>query len=239
VAHGTAPTADLLEQLLREATLGDELGYHSYFVIEHRNSHISHITSPSVYLAPVAQRTRRLRLGAMLYVFPFHATRARGGAARPSMWTARQRKMRDLPAGLAAAWLSWPDAAHVLDALCARGGDRCPSRSGAKEHLLTARDGGNWLHKTRVGFKGVQETPTTRELQRVFQGMRSSYECWIDNGLALVGSPETVIKRIQGQQARVGHDLLCTNHRFGGISTALVVDSMTLFGREVIPAFEG
>jgi len=48
-----------------------------------------------------------------------------------------------------------------------------------------------------------------------------------------------VIKRIQDQQARVGHDLLCTNHRFGGISTELVVNSMTLFGREVIPAFKG
>jgi len=152
----TAPTADLLEQLFREATLGDELGYHSYFVIEHQNSHISHITSPSIYLAPVAQRTRRLRLGAMLYVFPFHAARARGalldhrcgrrGGEKCEIY--RQAWRRHGHHGLMPRMFLMRYV-HVA-------ATDAQAEAGAKEHLLTARDGGDWLHKTRVGFKRVQ-----------------------------------------------------------------------------------
>ncbi len=337
----TAPTADLLEQHLREATLADELGYHSYFVIEHQNSYISHITSPSVYLAAVSQRTQQLRLGAMLYVLPFHhplrlaqeaALLDQLSRGRVEFGTGigvhehefirwnlpfyeRQAMASEALEIILKAWTEervtyegkywrfdeaipiprpyqhpyppvWVGAHspasfeyaaehnfHVaqnidVDSVVAEkfqiyrrawrqhghpgpmprmflmryvhvAATDAQAQDEAKEHLLTARDGGDWLHKTRVGFKGVQDTPTSRELQRVFQGMRSSYEFWIENGLALIGSPETVIKKIQEQQLRVGYDLLCTNHRFGGLSTELVVDSMTLFGREVIPAFKG
>lgn len=64
--------ADVYEQHLREAQLAEELGYQYYFTIEHQNSHVGQITAPSVYLCAVAQRTSRLRIGAMIYQLPFY-----------------------------------------------------------------------------------------------------------------------------------------------------------------------
>jgi hypothetical protein len=61
-----------------------------------------------------------------------------------------------------------------------------------------------WLGVERIarnciGFKGTEENPTTRDINRVFQGMRTSYHFWLDNGLALVGSQEAVIRQRKEQ----------------------------------------
>ena len=93
------------------------------------------------------------------------------------------------------------------------------------------------IAKTRIGFKGNEDTPTSRELGRVFQGMSTSYDFWIDNGLALVGSPETVIRKLKEQHQHIGYDIFCADHRFGSIPQEQSLKSLTLFGQEVIPAF--
>jgi alkanesulfonate monooxygenase SsuD/methylene tetrahydromethanopterin reductase-like flavin-dependent oxidoreductase (luciferase family) len=80
-------------------------------------------------------------------------------------------------------------------------------------------------------------TPERLELRRVFRERSKSYDFWIDNGLALVGSPDTVIRKIQEQHALIGHDVLCTQHGFGHLDRELVKKSIRLFGEEVIPAF--
>jgi alkanesulfonate monooxygenase SsuD/methylene tetrahydromethanopterin reductase-like flavin-dependent oxidoreductase (luciferase family) len=64
------------------------------------------------------------------------------------------------------------------------------------------------------------------------------YQFNIDNGLAIVGSPETVIRRLQDGQQRMGYDLFCTNHQIGRMPRDLVDRSIELFGKEVIPAFQ-
>jgi alkanesulfonate monooxygenase SsuD/methylene tetrahydromethanopterin reductase-like flavin-dependent oxidoreductase (luciferase family) len=79
-------------------------------------------------------------------------------------------------------------------------------------------------------------TPERLELRRVFRERSKSYDFWIDNGLALVGSPDTVIRKIQEQHALIGHDVLCTQHGFGHLAPDLVKKSIKLFGEEVIPA---
>lgn len=80
-------------------------------------------------------------------------------------------------------------------------------------------------------------TPERQELRRVFRERSRSYDFWIDNGLALVGSPDTVIRLIQEQHALIGHDVLCTQHGFGHLVPERVRNSITLFGKEVMPAF--
>jgi alkanesulfonate monooxygenase SsuD/methylene tetrahydromethanopterin reductase-like flavin-dependent oxidoreductase (luciferase family) len=65
-----------------------------------------------------------------------------------------------------------------------------------------------------------------------------SYEFNIDNGLALVGSPETVIRGLQAGRARIAYDVFCTNHQIGRMPPQLVENSIRLFGEEVIPAFQ-
>src|SRR5947199_9702666 len=102
---------------------------------------------------------------------------------------------------------------------------------------MSRKLGREGIARTRIGFKGNEDSPTTRELNRVFEGMSKSYDFWIDNGLALVGSPDTVIRKIQEQHDLIGHDVLCTQHGFGHLAPELVKKSIKLFGEEVIPAF--
>src|ERR671922_434537 len=74
------------------------------------------------------------------------------------------------------------------------------ARAEAEQPLLESRRlGRGGIARTRIGFRGNEDSPTTRELNRVFQGMSTSYDSWLDNGLALVGSPETVIRRLKDQ----------------------------------------
>ena len=45
-------------------------------------------------------------------------------------------------------------------------------------------------------------------------------------GPALVGSPDTVIRKIQEQHDLIGHDILCTQHGFGRLAPELLHDSV-------------
>ncbi len=74
-------------------------------------------------------------------------------------------------------------------------------------------------------------------MNRVFQGMNTSYEFWIENGLALIGSPETVLKQLEAQYKMIGYDIFCANHRFGPMPNELSMKSLKLFAKEVMPAF--
>jgi alkanesulfonate monooxygenase SsuD/methylene tetrahydromethanopterin reductase-like flavin-dependent oxidoreductase (luciferase family) len=125
------------------------------------------------------------------------------------------------------------------------------ARAEAEHHLATPREaepvfrgaGQEAVARARMGYgpdgryAGEAGTPERLELRRVFQERAKSYDFWIDNGLALVGSPDTVIRKIQEQHALIGHDVLCTQHGFGRLAPELVKKSITLFGKEVIPAF--
>ena len=82
-----------------------------------------------------------------------------------------------------------------------------------------------------------ERTAVLEELVRVYEETSRSYDFWIDNGLALVGSPETVIRRLREQQAFVGYDVFVGQHHFTGMAQPVVESSMRLFGAEVIPAF--
>jgi alkanesulfonate monooxygenase SsuD/methylene tetrahydromethanopterin reductase-like flavin-dependent oxidoreductase (luciferase family) len=86
-------------------------------------------------------------------------------------------------------------------------------------------------------YAGEAGTPERLELRRVFRERSKSYDFWIDNGLALVGSPDTVIRKIQEQHTLIGHDVLCSQHGFGNLAPELVKKSIKLFGEKVIPAF--
>lgn len=70
MAKGTA--ADVYEQHIKESQIAEELGYHSYYIIEHQNSHVGQITAPTVYLTAVASWTSKLRIGVMIYQLPFY-----------------------------------------------------------------------------------------------------------------------------------------------------------------------
>jgi alkanesulfonate monooxygenase SsuD/methylene tetrahydromethanopterin reductase-like flavin-dependent oxidoreductase (luciferase family) len=103
--------------------------------------------------------------------------------------------------------------------------------------------GGELISKTRLGFgppdleSMERSTPERQELRRVFQECSKSYDFWIENGLALVGSPDTVIRKIEEQRQLTGYDNFCARHRIGHLEPALARKSMQLFAKHVIPAF--
>ena len=70
--HGPYPLHQQYENRLRLIEFYDRVGFRTYHMSEHHATPLNLTPSPSVFLAAVAQRTRRLRLGALVYVLPAH-----------------------------------------------------------------------------------------------------------------------------------------------------------------------
>src|SRR6516225_3360367 len=63
--------AQLFHDCLEQAVLADELGYHCVWEVEHHGLYeYSHSSAPEVFLAFVAARTRRVRLGHGVTLLP-------------------------------------------------------------------------------------------------------------------------------------------------------------------------
>ena len=138
----------------------------------------------------------------------------------------------------------WKDAAHKTPlprTFLTRAVHVAETDEQAREEAATYISGAyatgiDRLERSRVGYKGNEDNPTTREIRRVFEGMETGLDFWIDNGLAHVGSPETVAKRLEAQHELIGMDIFCGRHRFGEIPNHMVEKSIRLFGEKVIPA---
>jgi alkanesulfonate monooxygenase SsuD/methylene tetrahydromethanopterin reductase-like flavin-dependent oxidoreductase (luciferase family) len=63
---------ELYENRLRAVERYDEHGFFAYHLAEHHGTEVGMAPSPGIFLASAAQRTTRLRLGAMVYVLPAH-----------------------------------------------------------------------------------------------------------------------------------------------------------------------
>lgn len=114
----------------------------------------------------------------------------------------------------------------------------------ARQFLLEANTLGRELvAASRVGFgshprgMGREDSEDIRERGRIFRECARSYDFWIDNGLAVVGSPETVARRIAESRDRIGYDHFAGKFHIGRMPHAMVESSIALFGKEVIPAF--
>jgi alkanesulfonate monooxygenase SsuD/methylene tetrahydromethanopterin reductase-like flavin-dependent oxidoreductase (luciferase family) len=70
--HGSYPLGEQYEKRLELIEFYDRAGFRTYHMSEHHSTPLSLTPSPSVFLAAVAQRTKRLRLGPLVYVLPLH-----------------------------------------------------------------------------------------------------------------------------------------------------------------------
>ena len=70
--HGPYPLGEQYENRLQLIEFYDRAGFRTYHMSEHHSTPLNLTPSPSVFLAAVAQRTKRLRLGALVYVLPAH-----------------------------------------------------------------------------------------------------------------------------------------------------------------------
>ena len=62
----------LYEEHLAFLAAAEAAGFWGFHLAEHHSTPLSMTPSPSVFLAAAAQRTKRLRLGAMVYLLPFY-----------------------------------------------------------------------------------------------------------------------------------------------------------------------
>ena len=66
------PLKEYYEDRLKVIKAYDRGGFYAYHVAEHHSTPLGMAPSPSVFLAAVAQRTKRLRFGPMVYALPFY-----------------------------------------------------------------------------------------------------------------------------------------------------------------------
>jgi alkanesulfonate monooxygenase SsuD/methylene tetrahydromethanopterin reductase-like flavin-dependent oxidoreductase (luciferase family) len=70
--HNGTSLGNQLEDRLKLIGVLEAEGYYAYHVAEHHSTRLGMAPSPSVFLAAVAQRTRRIRFGPLVYVLPLH-----------------------------------------------------------------------------------------------------------------------------------------------------------------------
>jgi alkanesulfonate monooxygenase SsuD/methylene tetrahydromethanopterin reductase-like flavin-dependent oxidoreductase (luciferase family) len=70
--RGEVPVHQHYENRLKIAEAYDAAGFRSYHVAEHHCTPLGMAPSPSVFLAALAQRTRRLRFGPLVYALPLY-----------------------------------------------------------------------------------------------------------------------------------------------------------------------
>ena len=66
------PLARHFENRLRLIEAYDRAGFYAYHLAEHHNTPLGYAPSPSVFLAAVAQRTKQLKFGPMVYLLPLY-----------------------------------------------------------------------------------------------------------------------------------------------------------------------
>ncbi len=70
--RGPATLAEDYEHRLRLAEAGEALGFTRFHATEHHGTPLSVSPSPSLFFAAMAQRTRRLRFGPLVYTLPLY-----------------------------------------------------------------------------------------------------------------------------------------------------------------------
>ncbi|MGB7834162.1 MAG: LLM class flavin-dependent oxidoreductase, partial [Xanthobacteraceae bacterium] len=66
--QGARPLSEQYESRLRLIEAYDRGGFHAYHLAEHHATPLGMAPSPAVFLAAVAQRTKRLRFGPLVYI---------------------------------------------------------------------------------------------------------------------------------------------------------------------------
>ncbi|HEX9807354.1 MAG TPA: LLM class flavin-dependent oxidoreductase [Alteraurantiacibacter sp.] len=72
IDFGGRAVAAQYEERLRLVELYEKLGFYAYHLAEHHATRLGMAPSPNVFLSAVAQRTKTLRLGSLVYLLPLY-----------------------------------------------------------------------------------------------------------------------------------------------------------------------
>lgn len=70
--RGIYALGEHFENRLKLAEIYDREGFHAYHVAEHHSTPLGMASSPSLFVAALAQRTKRLRFGPLVYTLPLY-----------------------------------------------------------------------------------------------------------------------------------------------------------------------
>ncbi|MEK7216258.1 MAG: hypothetical protein AAB289_11735, partial [Chloroflexota bacterium] len=121
------------------------------------------------------------------------------------------------------------------------------AREEAEPFLITGRAavGGGRVSQTRIGWgsnprgQGIFSEREDNKLRgESYKMAAQSWDYTIENGLAIVGSPDTVIRKIEENRKSMGYDIFCGGHGLGEMPWEMQMKSLRLMGREVLPAFQ-
>lgn len=70
--NASLPMARFLDERLSLIEAYDRAGFYAYHLAEHHGTQLGMAPSPNVFLASVAQRTKQMRLGPMVYALPLY-----------------------------------------------------------------------------------------------------------------------------------------------------------------------
>ena len=344
--------ADVYDEHIALAQQLDRQGWHSYFVIEHQNSPVGRITSPTVFLTAVARATTNLRIGAMMWQLPFyhpirlaqdvamldqlsrgrvefgtgigvhehefirwgvdyykraaiagevldivrkawtqdevtfdgkffhfdealpqpkpfqkphppiwaavHSDQAIEFAARNNFHVAQNLDTDEVVARKFANYREiWKSCGHkgpmprvflMRQVHVAETDEQAHAQA---RQFIASREGGavpvggGPIAKTRIGWGTHQrgmgrdsERPDDKQRGEVMRQAATSYEFNIEQGLALVGSPETIRRKLEAGKAKIGYDIFCGNFAIGKMPDDMTKESIRLFGEKVVPAFK-
>jgi len=118
------------------------------------------------------------------------------------------------------------------------------ARKEAERHLLAGFfTGGQALLGTKIGFgtramdevRPGEDEGFAKSRGEIFEMTTKSYDYWIDQGLAIVGGPDTVGEKIESLRDTMGINTFCGQHQFGKMSPKLAAKSMQIFAEDVMP----
>jgi len=87
----------------------------------------------------------------------------------------------------------------------------------------------NWLRERNKDHEFAKRTNVHRGL---------TFDSWVDAGMAIVGSPETVKKKLAAQQAELNLNYFLCYMFFGTMPAEAALRSLDLFAKEVKPALD-
>ncbi len=73
VDRSELPLAELFEKRLEYVVAAEEAGFHCYHVAEHHATPLNLVPVPGVFLGAVANATKRIRLGPLVYLLPLYS----------------------------------------------------------------------------------------------------------------------------------------------------------------------
>jgi alkanesulfonate monooxygenase SsuD/methylene tetrahydromethanopterin reductase-like flavin-dependent oxidoreductase (luciferase family) len=241
-------------QLWRELALCDEVGFDYGFCVEHHfTPDESWMSAPNIYAASVAARTRRIGVGGMGHVVPLHhPVRLSEEIALLDQVTGGRLEVGLVP-GVSPRYFGPYNADYANQA-----GWQRKAEIGYSTVVYVDKSDSEAIDKAPVqaarayrGFFGNPKTQAEHEERKNENARRHEEkgdflggeivrnllnpDYLLENDLVVIGSPETVAKKIKSF-AIAGHfNVFIGEFNFGDIAEDDLMRSIRLFGEAVIP----